>query len=122
MRPIPRGKTNPALVALIQDLKKRSWSVDAPIWRDIALRLEGPNRNWAQVNVSKLDRILNEGETAIVPGKLLATGTLTKKINVAAFGFSEEARAKVTKAGGKCFSIVELAQANPKGTGVKILG
>ncbi|MGQ0534943.1 MAG: 50S ribosomal protein L18e [Methanobacteriota archaeon] len=121
MRPLPRGKSNPALLALIQGLKKASAEKEAPIWRDIARRLEGPARNWAEVNVSKIDRVAAAGDTAIVPGKVLAAGTLTKKVDVAAFRFSADARAKVTAAGGKCMSIDELARTNPSGTNVRIV-
>ncbi len=42
-------KTNPMLTALIQDLKKSAYENDAPIWKDIALRLEKPSRNWPVV-------------------------------------------------------------------------
>ncbi len=115
-------KTNPHLVSLVQDLRKRSWEHDAPIWRDIAKRLEKPNRVRSEVNVSTVDRTLDEGETAAVPGKLLGAGTLTKGITVAAFNFSRSAREKVEEAGGECLTLPELAERNPAGTGIRILG
>ncbi|HLE97299.1 MAG TPA: 50S ribosomal protein L18e [Candidatus Thermoplasmatota archaeon] len=115
-------KTRPALVALVQDLRKRSWEHEAPIWRDIATRLEKPTRRHAAINVSRIDRYVNVGETALVPGKVLAAGDLTKKVDVAALAFSEGARTKIEKAGGKCWTVAELAQANPKGKNVRILG
>ena len=68
-------KSNPALVGLIHELKAAGRENEAPIWRDIALRLERPSRNWAQVNVSKLVHV-RDGEHAIVPGKLLGTGDI----------------------------------------------
>jgi len=43
-------KTNPILTSLIQDLKKQAYENDAPIWKDIAVRLEKPSRNWPVVN------------------------------------------------------------------------
>ena len=122
MRPIPRGKSNPALRSLIEGLRKTSGEKDAPIWRDIARRLEGPARNWAEVNLSSIERALNEGETAVVAGKLLSSGSLTKRVNVAAFRFSTEARKKVVAAGGSCIGIDELAKKNPSGVAVRILG
>lgn len=115
-------KSNPTLVALIHDLKKRAQANGAPIWKDVAQRLEGPTRGQAAVNVSTLERHLAAQETAVVPGKLLAAGTLNKPLTVAAVAFSEGARVKVTKAGGSCVSIQELAQKNPKGTKVRIIG
>lgn len=116
------AKTNPALVALVQDLKKRSWAAEAPIWRDIAKRLEAPARSWSEVNVGTLERTLADGEAAVVAGKLLAAGSLSKRVSVAAFRFSSAAREKVVNAGGRCLSLAELATENPAGTKVRILG
>lgn len=115
-------KSNPALVRLIHDLKARAQKDDAPIWKDVAVRLAGPTRSQTTVNVSTLQRNLQDRDVAVVPGKLLAAGAITKPVTVAAFAFSEGARTKVTKAGGKCLTIPELAQQNPKGTNVRIIG
>ncbi|HVL49469.1 MAG TPA: 50S ribosomal protein L18e [Candidatus Thermoplasmatota archaeon] len=115
-------KTNPVLVDLIHRLKKAGWDHEAPIWRDIALRLEKPTKRRVEVNLSRIDRSLREGETALVPGKLLAAGELTKRVDVAAYAFSEAARAKITAAGGKCLTYDELMKANPSGTKVRIVG
>ena len=38
-------KTNPLLINLINELKKQSLEKEAPIWKDIALRLEKSNKN-----------------------------------------------------------------------------
>lgn len=115
-------KTNPGLRMLIQDLKKRSWENEAPIWRDIAKRLEKPTKARAVVNLSRVDRYANEGDTVLVPGKLLAAGVITKKVRVAAYSFSAGALEKVVAAGGECISIQAIADTNPKGTNIKILG
>ena len=115
-------KTNPGLRVLIQDLKKASWTNEAPIWRDIAKRLEKPTKARTVVNLSRVDRYANEGETVIIPGKLLAAGTVTKKVRVAAYNFSAAAVEKIVQAGGECVSIESLVESNPKGTDIKILG
>lgn len=115
-------KTNPGLRVLIQDLKKLSWENEAPIWRDIAKRLEKPTKARIVVNLSRIDRYANEGDTVIVPGKLLASGSITKKVTVAAYNFSSAAVEKVIAAGGECVSIESLAVNNPAGTAIKILG
>ncbi len=115
-------KTNPGLRVLIQDLKKKSWENEAPIWRDIAKRLEKPTKHRVTVNLSRIDRYANEGDTVLVPGKLLAAGVITKKVKVAAYSFSAAAVEKVTQAGGQCVSIESLVESNPTGTNVKILG
>ncbi len=115
-------KTNPMLVSLIHELKKNASENDAPIWKDIALRLEKPLNNWPEVNLSKISRYIKEKETALIPGKVLSDGDLTKKVTVAAWSFSEKSREKIKKAGGKYISIEELIKNNPKGKDIRILG
>jgi large subunit ribosomal protein L18e len=116
------AKTNPGLRILVQDLKKKSWENEAPIWRDIAKRLEKPTKARVVVNLSRIDRFANENDTVLVPGKLLAAGEITKKVKVAAYNFSANAVEKITAAGGECLSIEALAQQNPTGKNVKIMG
>ena len=115
-------KTNPGLRILIQDLKKKSWENEAPIWRDIAKRLEKPTKARIAVNLSRIDRYANANDTVLVPGKLLAAGAITKPVKIAAYGFSASAMEKIQAAGGECLSIESLVETNPKGTNVKIMG
>ena len=61
-------KTNPILISLIQDLKKKAYENEAPIWKDIAIRLERSSRNWPQVNLDRIDKHIKENETALIPG------------------------------------------------------
>lgn len=114
-------KTNPSLIALIQDLKATSRDNDSALWRDIAVRLEKPNRNRAETNLSKIERYAADGETIVVPGKVLAAGKITKKINVAAYAFSEKAKVAIAESGGKAMSIRELMDTNPKGSDIRIM-
>ena len=115
-------KSNPNLVVLIDKLKEVSRNNKAPVWRDIALRLEGPKRNWAEVNISKLDRYAGDGEVVVIPGKLLGSGEIAKKVKVAAYRFSGQARDKITKAGGQDMSIEELMAESPTGSKIRIMG
>jgi large subunit ribosomal protein L18e len=115
------NKTNPQLVATIDSLKAKTRETEAAIWRDIALRLEKPRKNWAEANLSKIERYAKEGETIVVPGKVLAAGRIDKKVTVAAYSFSEAAAKAIAAAGGKTLTFEELAKANPKGSGVRIM-
>ena len=115
-----KRKTNPKLDKLIAELKKFARERSAPIWKDIAKRLEKPRRNYAAVNLSKINRHANANETIVVPGKVLSAGTIEKSVTVAALGFSKTAFEKLS-ACGKCMSIEELLVHNPKGSGVKII-
>lgn len=114
-------KTDPNLLALIDELKATTRENGAAIWRDIAKRLEKPKRNWAEVNLSKLERYAEEGDVIVVPGKVLAAGNLNKKITVAAYSFSDSAKAAILGAGGKDMTIMELVSENPKGSNVKMM-
>jgi large subunit ribosomal protein L18e len=115
-------KTNPALISLIQDLKKKAYENEAPIWKDIAKRLEKPSRNWPEVNLDRINKYIRENETALIPGKVLSPGKLTKKVSIAAWSFSDNSLEKIKKAGGKTFSIQDLVKNNPKGKDIRILG
>jgi len=115
-------KTNPALIQLIHELKKQANEKEAPIWKDIAVRLEKPLRNWPEVNLDKISKYASDKETALIPGKVLSTGALTKKITIAAWSFSDNAQEKIKKAGGKHISIEELMKSNPNGKNIRILG
>ncbi len=118
----PLNKTDPGLIELISELKTLSRENEAPIWRDIAKRLEKPSRVWAEVNVSKLSLYIKKGETVIVPGKLLGAGDIEIPVTVATLKASSQARSKITAAGGTVLTIPQLAKTNPKGSGVRIMG
>ncbi len=121
-----RKKTNPKLDKLIKDLKRIARENSAPIWRDIAKRLEKPRRNYAAVNLSKINRYSAPNDTILVPGKVLSSGRIEKPVTVAALSFSKKAFEKIGECGdgaekGKCISIEALVKNNPKGSGVKII-
>ena len=115
-------KTNPNLVELIHELKKNARENEAPIWRDVARRLEAPSRNWAQVNVSRIARYAADNETIVIAGKLLGAGEIDKKVTIAAYRSSESARKKIESAGGRLISLAELVKENPKGSNIRIMG
>ena len=115
-------KSDPNLVLLISKLKEESRTKGAEIWRDIAHRLERPARNWAEVNLSRLERYANEGDIIVVPGKVLGAGSINKKLTVAAYRFSGSAAKKIEAAGGRQLTIPELIKESPKGRDVRIMG
>jgi len=117
----PVNKTNPRTTGLISTLKETSRDNGANIWREIAKRLEAPNKNYAEVNVSKINRYAQEGEILLVPGKVLGSGVLDQQVSVAALSFSESAESKITGAKGTCMTIEDLIRQNPKGSHVRIL-
>jgi len=113
--------TNPELLSVVRALTKKAREHNAPLWRDIADRLSSSRRRRVAVNLSRLNRHTQPKETVVVPGKVLGAGNLDHPISVAAFSFSAQAKLKISKAKGKCLSISELLEANPKGGNVKIM-
>lgn len=116
------GPTNILLKGLITDLRVQASSQKVSLWRRIADDLEKPSRQRRHVNLYQLSKHSKENESIIVPGKVLGTGDLSHKINVAAFTFSESARAKIAKANGQCLTIKEVLAKNPKGKDLRIIG
>jgi large subunit ribosomal protein L18e len=115
-------KTNPQLLSLISGLKKQSREKEVPLWRDIALRLERPTRNYSEVNLSRINRYTIEKDVVLIPGKVLGAGELDHQLTVAAVSFSANAKSKITAAGGSCLTIDELMNSNPEGSRVRLIG
>ena len=115
------GPTNPYLRELIVNLKKKWLEVNAPIWKDTAEKLSRSTRQRVEVNLSDIERNVADGETVLVPGVVLSSGNLTKKVHVAAWRFSKATEQKIKKANGKIMTIEELVKENPKGSNVKII-
>jgi len=118
----PTSKTNQQLVDLIGDLKAQSRETGSALWRDVAMRLSKSRSNWAQPNLSRLSRHCPEGVTVVVPGKLLGSGEISAKHDVAAYSVSSGAREKIEAAGGRVLSLSDLMNENPNGSGVYLLG
>jgi large subunit ribosomal protein L18e len=114
--------TNPELIALIRDLKKKSQESQTELWRNLAERLASSKRSRVAVNVSRLNRHTKEGETVVVPGKVLGAGKADHPLTVAAFAFSDMAKSKILKGKGNCLSIRDLMKKNPTGKNVKLMG
>lgn len=118
---VKKGPTNPILAKTLQALSSKGFGEKKEIWVDVAERLGRPTRRRAEVNVSKLERFCRDGETIIVPGKVLSSGSLRKKLNVAAWAFSKGAREKIEKSGGRCLGIAELLEEGKKTSGFRIM-
>ena len=112
------GPMNHDVLQLIEELKTNT----SPFWKRISKDLQKPTRQKRIVNVYKIDKNTKEGDTVIVPGKVLNVGELSKKVDVVAMQISASAREKIEKANGTVLTIKELLQKNPEGKGVRILG
>ena len=110
-------KTNPYLIELIKNLEKLANKEKVKLWKVIAKELKKSTRRKREVNLFHINRVTKENDTIIVPGKVLGTGDVNHKVNVAAFQFSEAAKNKLNT-----MTIEELMKKNPKAKGVKIIG
>ncbi len=110
-------KDNQVLASLIESLKK----AEKPIWKKVASELSRPRRKRVEVNLSKLEQYAADDTTLLVPGKVLGSGVVSRKVNVAAFAFSGKAKELIGAAGGKAMTIESLHKSNPEGRGVMIL-
>ena len=68
-----------------------------------------------------MSRVADAGEAIFVPGKVLGTGVIDKKLVVGAFSFSSSARFKIEASGGSALSVEEFLKKYPKGSGVKLV-
>lgn len=117
----PTGPTNPILRKLARKLRAKGKELDIGLWSDLADRLLKPRRSRAEVNLSRLNRHANEGDTIVVPGKVLGAGKIEFPLKVAAFKFSSRAKRKIQSSGGTTMEIGELLEENPEGEGIILM-
>ncbi|MFW9780424.1 MAG: 50S ribosomal protein L18e [Candidatus Heimdallarchaeota archaeon] len=113
--------TDPNRLALVRYLKKLSQEKSGAIWAMLASELSKTNKRRIAVNLSRLNRVTSAGDVILVPGKVLAGGSLGHKLEIAAESFSSAAREKIKVNGGQCLSIMELVKKNPTGSGVRLV-
>jgi len=114
------GPMNYQLQQLILELEPKAR--ESRLWFRVLEDITKPTRQRRIVNLYKIDKYAQDGETIIVPGKVLSVGEITKKVVVAAMNFSTEAQEKINKAKGKTLTISQLIKENPEGKKVRILG
>ena len=113
---------NVDLINVIRLLKGKAAESESPIWVTLAEKLGKSKHKRCAVNVSRINRYTENGDTVTVPGKVLGSGELDHKVSVAAFQFSEEAKKKIEAAGGKCMTFSDLCKQNHKNENLKIIG
>ena len=115
------GPTNIVLRKLADEIERTGKREGAKVWIRVAELLRKPTRERVEVNLSKINRHANEGEMIIVPGKVLGSGVLTKKVTVAAYAFSEQALKKIKAAGAEAITLAEAVRRNPSGSKTRII-
>jgi len=108
-------KNNPELVETIRLAKKKEK------WIEIASLLSGPRRKRLNLNLNEIDKESKEGDTIVIPGKVLSQGELTKRIKIVAFSFSERAKEKLLSSKCGVSTIKDEIKKNPKAEGIRIV-
>lgn len=111
-----KRKGNEVLVDTIRAAKK----TDSKFWIGVASVLSAPRRSKVAVNLSELDADTKEGDTIVVPGKVLSRGDVSKKIAIVAFDFSDEAKSKLLKTKSQVLSIADEIKKNPEAKGLRM--
>jgi large subunit ribosomal protein L18e len=101
---------------LIRDLHKTK----TRIWKKISRKLSSPRRNRVEANLYRINKRTKDGDTIVVPGKVLGIGELERKITIACLNYSESVLPKVEASGSSLITIRQLLEQNPKGSGVKV--
>ncbi|MDY6773869.1 MAG: 50S ribosomal protein L18e [Candidatus Nanohaloarchaea archaeon] len=114
-------KTNPVLKEAVRKCEEAGRRNDASVWERTAEELKKPNREMREVNLSTIEREADEGDTVVVPGKVMGSGRLTEDITVGAFKFTNGALEAINEAGEAVY-LEELVDENPEGEGVILLG
>ena len=76
---------------------------------------------WVEVNIGRISRLVKDDQVIFVPGKVLGTGVIDKKVTVGAHSFSESARSKIVASGGTVLSVQDFVKEFPDGRGVKLV-
>ena len=108
--------SNPVLLETIELLQEQN----VPVWSSVAENLGKVNRRRAEVNLSDIERVAEDGETVVVPGKVLGSGRLSKEVSVAAFQASNSAKNQINDSGEFMF-IQDLVEENPEGENVRLV-
>ena len=107
-------KTNPVLKqTLSAALKEKSWF-------PLAKMLSGSTKKQPSYNLSDINAVAKEG-IVVIPGKVLGSGSLDKKVSIYALSFSSSAADKLKAGKVEMGSILELIEKNKKATGVQVL-
>ena len=112
---------NQTLIDTIKKLNNASNESGKAIWKALAEELDKPKRRRVAINLSRIDRHTQEGEVVAVPGKVLAAGSLSKPVTIAAFSFSEGAVEKINVAKSEYMSLDELLASGVEPRKIRIM-
>ncbi len=113
--------SNPLHRQMTVMLERAGKEQKAPIWTAAAKLLARPKVTRVEVNLGRVSRMAEEGQAFFIPGKVLGTGIVDKRLVVGAFSFSASARSKLEAAGGSALSVEQFLKKYPNGSGVRLV-
>ena len=108
-------KTNISLSSALTSARKNN------SWVKLAHVLSGSTRMQLSVNLEQIDKQAKAGDIILVPGKILGSGNITKKLRICALGISSSAREKLRATKSEFITIEQEMKDNPKGEGIKVI-
>ncbi len=102
-------------------LEKAGKKQKAAIWKEASGLLSNPGKTRVEVNLGRISRVAEEGDAVFVPGKVLGTGMIDRKVTVGAFTFSSGAKSKIEASGGSALTVEQFIKKFPKGSGVRLV-
>ena len=110
-----KAKSNDGLQETIRlALKNKAWFKLAQI-------LSASTRQYSSVNLGQIDKVSKQGEIIVVLGKVLSSGSLTKKVRIASLGISAEAKDKLKETKSEYVYLAKEIQSNVKAEGVRVI-
>ena len=105
--------TNQELFDTIRACKKVANSKGIGAYSKIADELSRSASQRAEVNLDKIEKLAKTGDVVIIPGKVLGTGILSKKVHIVAFSCSDSAKEKIKTAGATFSTLIEYVNNKP---------
>ena len=112
---------NPVLKSAAVMLERKGREEKAAIWKEASELLLTTSTRKVEVNLGHLSGIVSKASAVFVPGKVLGSGLLTKKLVVGAYSFSKGARKKIEDVGGQALGVQDFVKKYPKGSGVLLV-
>jgi large subunit ribosomal protein L18e len=81
---------------------------NAKLWKNVYRYASKPRRSRITINLNRLDKVVNENDIIVIPGKVLGVGKITKKFTLSAIEYSNSASKKLAIAGCKIVPINEI--------------
>ena len=110
-----KRKTSLALVETIRSSKKLEG------WNEVSDLVSLPKRKSIILNLSEINEMSKDGESVVVPGKVLSEGEIEKKIRLIALKFSKKAVEKLLRDKVAFSYINDEIKKNPQGKNLRVL-